>query len=116
MRKYIVEQMNKGASLENIHSMVEKMYKEEQNKREKERKDAANDAALKRAAQATADYFNLVLGEDTYPVELFEGMLKDLADDVVEAAPVIKITKAKAKNADTDMEAIQAFLKSISAK
>ena len=55
MRDYIVEQMNKGAKLENIQAMVEKMYKEESNKRESKQRAAALDIA----ARAVADYMSL---------------------------------------------------------
>ena len=139
MRKYIVDQMNKGVSLEDLHIAVEKMFNEEYNKREAEKletqKRAAQGAALKRAAQATADYFNLMLDREEYTAREFEFMLHDLAGAVIDAdrmgmkaianaterararvraqeTPIFQVTRAE----DKDMEAIQEFLKSISGK
>jgi hypothetical protein len=128
MRKFIVEQMNKGVSLEDLHNAVEKMFNEEYNKREAEKletqKRAAQGAALKRAARATADYFNSMLEREEYTAEEFEFMLHDLAGTILKAermgvkavvkrtTPVVQVTKAE----DKDIEAIHEFLKSISGK
>ena len=129
MRDFIVEQMNKGVSLEDLHIEVERMFNEEYKKREAEKlelkKREAAGVALKRAAQATADYFNLMLDREEYTAREFEFMLHDLAGMVIDAdrmgmkavartkeAPTIRLTKAE----DKDMEAIQEFLKSISGK
>jgi hypothetical protein len=138
MRKFIVEQMNKGVSLEDLHIAVEKMFNEEYNKREAEKletqKRAAQGAALKRAARATADYFNSMLEREEYTAEEFEFMLHDLAGTMLKAeqvgvkavvkrtTPVIQATKAEDKDIeflkaeDKDIEAIHEFLKSISGK
>ena len=129
MRDFIVEQMNKGISLEDLHIAVERMFNEEYKKREAEKlelqKREAAGVALKRAAQATADYFNLMLDREEYTAKEFEFMLHDLAGMVINAdrmgmkavartkeAPTIRWTRAE----DKDMEAIQEFLKSISGK
>ena len=139
MRDFIVEQMNKGVSLEDLHITVERMFNEEYKKREAEKlelkKREAAGIALKRAAQATADYFNLMLDREEYTAKEFEFMLHDLAGMVIDAdrmgmkavanaterararvraqeTPIFQTTKAE----DMDMEAIQEFLKSISGK
>lgn len=90
MREYIIEQMNKGVSLEDIHIAVEQMFNEEYNKR-KEMKAHLTNVALDRAAEATAEYFNTVTGLTEFGAEEFKVMLQDLATQ----AQII--TKAKVK-------------------
>ena len=60
MREYIVEQMNKGMSLEDLHIAVEKMFNEEYNKREQEQKERKVAAVRKRAVYAVMDYIKAV--------------------------------------------------------
>lgn len=83
MREYIVEQMNKGISLEDIHIAVEQMFNDEYNKREeqkrKEMEAHLTNVALDRAAEATAEYFNTVTGSTEFDAEEFKVMLQDLA-------------------------------------
>lgn len=90
MREYIIEQMNKGVSLEDIHIAVEQMFNEEYNKRE-EMKAHLTNVALDRAAKATAEYFNTVTGLTEFDAEEFKVMLQDL----VTQAQII--TKARVK-------------------
>lgn len=90
MREYIIEQMNKGVSLEDIHIAVEQMFNEEYNKR-KEMKAHLTNVALDRAAEATAEYFNTVTGLTEFGAEEFKVMLQDLATQ----AQII--TKARVK-------------------
>ena len=68
MRDYIVDQMNKGVSLEDIYIAVEQMFNEEYNKRERE---SVVNVALDRAAAATAEYFNTVTGSTEFSAEEF---------------------------------------------
>lgn len=78
MRDYIVEQMNKGVSLEDIHIAVEQMFNDEYNRREKMKADLVN-IALDRAAEATAEYFNAVTDSTEFDAKEFKEMLQDLA-------------------------------------
>ena len=83
MREYIVEQMNKGVSLEDIHIAVEQMFNDEYNKREEQKRKEMEthlvNVALDRAAAATAEYFNTVTGSTEFDAEEFKVMLQDLA-------------------------------------
>ena len=83
MRDYIVEQMNKGVSLEDIHIAVEQMFNDEYNKREEQKRKEMEiylvGVALDRAAEATAEYFNAVTGSTEFHAEEFKEMLQDLA-------------------------------------
>ena len=95
MRDYIVEQMNKGVSLEDIHIAVEQMFNDECNKREEQKRKEMEahlvSVALDRAAEATAEYFNAVTGSTEFDAEEFKVMLQDLETTVQTVA------KARAK-------------------
>ena len=107
MRDYIVEQMNKGVSLEEIHIAVEKMFNDEYNKREEKRKYEIEHAALERAAKATADYFNTVTESTEFDVEEFKEMLLDL----VPKSHVVAYARSKmdeATKAERKTEALSA--------
>ena len=88
MRKYVIEQMNKGVSLEDIHIAVEKLFNEEYNKREQEQKEKKIAAVRERAVHAVMDYINAVW-EDLLDCEVTFTDVSIMVDDIAaEYAPI----------------------------
>ena len=120
MRNYIVEQMSKGVSLEDIHIEVERMFNEEYNKREREQKEAQIEAAFDRAAQAFTDYLNLI-GEEGLDVDTVKIALRmaemstygrTKAKECAAVRPMmprVEVIKAE-DNSDADDEVLMKFL------
>ena len=96
MNEYIAEQIDKGVSLSDMVKELEKIYHNENVKKQKQEKHIAEiNASLERAAVATADYFNTVTGSAEFKPEMFEIMLKELS---ASAQNMINVrTKAKEK-------------------
>jgi uncharacterized protein YutE (UPF0331/DUF86 family) len=121
MKKFIVEQMNKGMSLEEIHAAVEQMFNEEREKKEEEKRQKmqaeARRVALETAAQATTDYFNLILKRDAYKVEDFKEMLEMLTKDIEKVESAFGLKQGNATQTKVvrngDEEALAKFLKEI---
>ena len=110
MRKYIVEQMKQGKSLEDLHIEVEKMFNEEYNKREQEQKVREIAAVRERAVHAVMDYITAVGGEANHVDvtialdELAAGFVDDEEEDEV-------MVKAYRNGKETDVdEALMNFL------
>lgn len=126
MREYIIEQMNKGVSLEDIHIAVEQMFNEEYNKREEiKQKVAQIEAAFDRAAQAMVDYLTLMSGQPVDVDEVKQAMAfaevkcfhlpaqvtkakKDAA--VAPKEPVVEVIKAETKDEEEADRALMQFL------
>ena len=80
MNEYIAEQIDKGVSLSDMVKELEKVYHNENVKKQKQEKHIAEiNASLERAAVATADYFNTVTGSAEFKPEMFEIMWKELS-------------------------------------
>lgn len=96
MNEYIAEQIDKGVSLSDMVKELEKIYHNENVKKQKQEKHIAEiNASLERAAVATADYFNTVTGSAEFKPEMFEIMLKELSTSAQNMVNVR--TKAKEK-------------------
>ena len=116
MRKYIVEQMNKGVSLEDLHIAVEKMFNEEYNKREQEQRQKRIAAVRERAVCAVMDYINAVF-EDNLDCEVTFTDVSIMVDEIAaEYAPEEEneedvVVKAFRNGKETDVdEALMNFL------
>lgn len=111
MKKYIVEQMNKGVSIEDIHIQVEKIFNEEYKKREVEqeraKRQAAMNAALDRASAAVVDFMNSYVGEEVITVKECRSALRDTA---VKVKMAVNMENAVAQSADEDEEKLMDFL------
>ena len=109
MREYIVEQMNKGVSLEDLHIAVERMFNEEYKKREQEQKERQAAAACDRAVHAVMDYITAVGGAANL-IDVTVALDNLVADFVNEEEPEVMI-KAYKNGKETDVdEALMNFL------
>lgn len=98
MNEYIAEQIDKGVSLSDMVKELEKVYHDENVKKQKQEKHIAEiNASLERAAVATADYFNTVTGSAEFKPEMFEIMLKELSASAQNMVNVRTKTRAKEK-------------------
>ena len=98
MNEYIAEQIDKGVSLSDMVKELEKIYHNENVKKQKQEKHIAEiNASLERAAVATADYFNTVTGSAEFKPEMFEIMLKELSASAQNMVNVRTKTRAKEK-------------------
>jgi hypothetical protein len=94
MNEYIAEQIDRGVSLSDMVKELEKVYHNENVKKQKQEKHIAEiNASLERAAAATADYFNTITESTEFDAEMFKEMLTELAN----SAQVFAKAKTKAK-------------------
>lgn len=111
MKKYIVEQMDKGVSIEDIHIQVEKIFNEEYKKREVEqeraKRYAAMNAALDRASIAVVDFMNSYVGEEVITQSECKSALKETA---IKVKMAIDMENAVTQPADEDEEKLMDFL------
>lgn len=118
MKKYIVEQMDKGVSIEDIHIQVEKIFNEEYKKREVEqeraKRQAAMNAALDRASAAVVDFMNSYVGEEVITVDECRDALKETAIRVKMAVDMENaVTQPADEDVDVDKEKLMDFLVSM---
>ncbi len=114
MRKHIVELMNQGVTLEQLHIEVEKMFNEEYKKREAEqeraKRHAEMKAALDRASVAVVDFMNGYVGEEVITVKECRDALKETA---IKVKMAMDMENAVTQPADADEQKLVDFLVSM---
>lgn len=111
MRNHIIELMDKGMTLEQVHIEVEKMFNEEYKKREidqeRARRRAEMLAALDRASVAVVDFMNGYVGEEVITVDECKDALKETAFKVRMA---MNMEKAAPQSVNEDEQKLMDFL------
>ena len=98
MNEYIAEQIDKGVSLSDMVRDLEKIYHDENVKRQEQEKHIAEiNTSLERAAAATADYFNTVTESTEFEAEMFKELLTELSGSAKVCADGRIKTKARYK-------------------
>lgn len=118
MKEHVIALMNEGISLAQIQYEVEKMFNEENKKREAEqeraKRYAAMNAALDRASAAVVDFMNSYVGEEVITQSECKSALKETAIKVKMAMDMENaVTQPADENIDVDEQKLVDFLASL---